>query len=216
MRIALLAVALGLASPARAQFACGAAAGFGGGFCTPPPSCTPFSYPASPLYQSLTFSDAWTANQSVLTLNQVSSPACTISGANLREDATASAQHRVFNQPTVTLIASAHTVTLFAKQTVGTRNIEIDIDDSGFASGLFSYFNLSTCAPINGSSGVFGAWTLYSASATLVGGWCEMVANFTATVSVNPFIFVYLVSGTSDTYNGDGVSTNSIWGLDLR
>lgn len=220
VRLALLAAAalalLGLPGPARSQFACAGAAGVGAGFCSPAPSCSPFTYAGGPLYQSLTLADTWTANQATLTTSAVSSPACTVSGANLREDATASAQHRTFKQPSVTLTAAAHTVTVFAMRTVGTRNVHVDVDDSGFAGGVFSYFDLGTCAPIGGSSGAFGTWSGYSASASLVSGWCKLVTNFTSASATNPLVFAYLVSGTSDTYSGDNTSTNSLWGLDLR
>lgn len=155
---------------------------------------------------SLTYSSefdnaAWTKGNVTITTNTIVAPDGTLTGDKIVET-TASGSHNVVQSYTGALVLTA---SIYAK--AGERSSFIF--NGGNQSGVAATFNV-----LNGTvSNVGGATT--STSITAVGnGWyrCSMTWSNSGAVTLG----VFLLSGASSSYVGDGFSGLFIWGAQLE
>lgn len=190
------------------------------GFCSPPArgsTCSPFSYSGTPIYQTLTYADSWTAVGSTLTTNFATSPACTTTAAQIKENSSTSTHTIQKNALPATTALQVVTYTNFAARSVGTRNVQFFIQDlSTFSNGFSALVDLSNCT-IN-TSFANGGFVLVTNTASTVNGFCKYVGTFTANAQAAGFQAVVLeLNGSFATsYLGDGASAIAVWGLDWR
>lgn len=212
MRISLLVALFVLLLPVAADAQL-SMVGAGGAVATA--GCSPFSYPASPAYQTLTYA-GYTQTNAALATNAVISPACTTTGSTLTEN-NATNIHRLQGVETFSVGIQTYTLTAWAKRTTGSRNYDLEWSSSDFStSGGDSFQNLATCAITLVS--LSGNYTLISDTGTPVGGWCKTVVVFTNSATDTGMVFyAYMISGaTTSNYAGDGSSAIGVWGLDIR
>lgn len=154
--------------------------------------------------QSQTFDNAtWTKTRSSVSANAAIAPDGTMTADKLVEDATATSTH--FARQSVTLAASTtYTHSVWAKASTRTG---IFIDISGVATGSYD-LSAGTCSI--GGAGATGAIT------SCVSGWyrCELTVSSGAGGATN--IDVYLTSGGTSSYSGDGASGLFLWGAQVE
>jgi hypothetical protein len=176
--------------------------------------CNTTSALSGGIYDTSTFS-GWTTQQASIGTTPGVNPDCSLTSTTIVED-TSTNQHDFFFTVTHTFLASTLTMTVYAKQSVGSRNIGPNLFSSSFASKVFGGVQLSNCT-VNVAVSVSGTWTSPTLTATPVqNGWCKIVmsATISADTAVNPAFD--MLQGTSFSYTGDGASSVALWGLDLR
>lgn len=155
---------------------------------------------------SNTFTNAaWTKARSSITANDIVSPDGTLDGDKLVEDTTATNSHFI-EQSAAIVSGTTYSYSVFAKQAERSQ-IRVRSFMTGSAS---ADFNLSNGTVSNASGTV-------SQSITSIGnGWyrCTIVASSSTTGT--GFFSVFLMSGGSVTYTGNGVSGAYIWGAQLE
>jgi hypothetical protein len=180
--------------------------------------CSPIpGYTGTPLYQSLALTDTWATTNAALVTNNVVAPVCTTTAALLTENS-ATGVHNVGKSPSVTITTGAHTLTAYAKRVTGSRNLDMNAQDSTFSSGIGAQFNLGTCA-VNSSFSFGSRFSSVTVTATSVsGGWCKLQAVITyASSDTGIYIpFDMLNSTFTSSYAGDGASSIALWGVDFR
>jgi hypothetical protein len=203
--IAFIILGLLLAFPAAAQ----------------PGGCTPVTYPASPLYQSLALTDSrWSATLSTLATNAIQSPTCALTGATLTETVSATQAHYAQNTVSVSF-SGAKQVTTFFRQVTGTRNV-YDFLYNHLEGGSVSVgINLSTCTILSAyPAKATSPWTSGAASASFLfingATWCKVVMTFNATTSTQISPTFFMLNGNAVSYVGGGTSSIGIWGYDFR
>ena len=153
---------------------------------------------------------AWPKNGITVSANAATSPEGSSNAEAITEN-TANTTHQLFQNISFTS-GVAYTASVYVKQSVGTRRLNIALGSAPFGAELYATYNLSTLA-ISVSVGV-------TASIENAGnGWyrCRMTATATATAS-DGFIFRL---GNSDaatffSYTGDGTSTLLLYGAQLE
>jgi hypothetical protein len=177
--------------------------------------CTPVTYAGGPFYQSLAFTDSWSPAAAALTTNNQASPACTTTGALLVENSPTST-HYLAKTVTATISAAPHTLTIYAGQVTGTRNFEPIVFASGYASYVDMDVALSTCT-ISAAATVSGSFTSPSGTASVgPSGYCKITMTYTSISDTAINLELFMLSGTTSSYAGDGVSSLKLWGLDYR
>lgn len=152
---------------------------------------------------------AWVATRSTLATGAASDPSGGTNAALLTEDATASNNHYI--EQDITGLSGSATYTFSAKIKVGgtgTRNIALSYSDFGFINTVFAVFNPSTGALV-GSALTTGAAVVSATNASNLGsGWFQVwvTSNLNLAGSGIFRLIVYMVSGSSGTYTGDGAS----------
>jgi len=175
-----------------------------------------FQFGSGAAYQSLALADSWSASDGTFTPSNVYSPEHKLTAGTLVEAAT-TANHQVFKQPTLSLAAGAHMITLFAKRGAGSRNLRIETYKSDFSTSGIVSFNLG-----NGSvfftGGTNALFTALSGAVTTVDDFYKLVVSFTLSATLtNPYIIFDLGDATGvNGYAGDGTSSVVLWGLDVR
>lgn len=208
-----LAILVGLIFPAMAGSMTLLGAGAAG------VACTPVTYPASPLYQSLALTDSWTVSNATAATNNQVSPACTTTAYKLTEDATASVSHQTTKNPAAfTSVASTtYTLTWYAKRVTGTRNIQVNLFSTAFNSQVFWGADLGTCTTnVAAAIGIAGFTSPTGTASVGPGGYCKLVLTWVGKTDTGVAIQFQMMSGTSTTYSGDGTSAIAIWGVDIR
>jgi hypothetical protein len=186
-----------------------------------PGGCTPVTYPASPLYQSLALTDSrWSATVSTLATNAIQSPTCALTGATLTETVSAMQAHYAQNTVSVSF-AGAHQVTTFFQQVTGTRNVYDFLYDHADRGSMSVGVNLANCTALSALPATARSpWTNGAASVAsqFINGaaWCKVVMTFNATTSTQISPTFFMLNGTRESYVGDGTSSIGIWGYDFR
>jgi hypothetical protein len=149
---------------------------------------------------------AW--NKSGISVNSDSStsPSGDINSDEIVENSVASTQHRVNN--TVTISSGLnYSITCYVKRGVGSRNFSI----TSVPSGIRIYFDLT--------DGTVGTETNGTGEIKSLGnGWFRCIGKGTSTDTSTP-IYLQMTNGTttsSETYDGDGVSSLYIWGAQIE
>jgi hypothetical protein len=142
----------------------------------------------------------WPTAGCSITANALISPDGTLNADYIVENSAASTQHRI--QTTLLGGTNAiHTVSVFVKQGVGSRNAYIDL------GSFYCYYNFSTgvITAINGTASVqdYGS------------GWYRIIITSTAALTPATF-YIGLADGTSETYSGDGTSSIAFWGAQVE
>ncbi len=157
------------------------------------------------LYSEQIDNAAWTKARSSITANDIVSPDGTLDGDKLVEDTTATNSHFI-EQSAAIVSGTTYSYSVFAKQA---ERSQIRVRSFMTASASAD-FNLSNGTVSNASGTV-------SQSITSIGnGWyrCTIVASSSTTGT--GFFSVFLMSGGSVTYTGNGVSGAYIWGAQLE
>lgn len=173
------------------------------------------AYLPATVYQSLNFTDAgWQAVGTTATTGTPAAPTC---GAGITSvDDTSTGFHSTQRGGSGSMPASTYTLTVFAKRVVGTRNLGVVAFDPTFSSNAFSQIDLGACS-VHASGG--SAFTVISATAATVNGWCKIGLTFTTPANYNTGInpqFLHEDGSFSNTYSGDGTSSIALWGFDVR
>ena len=173
--------------------------------------------PTGGLFDSATFSSfSATGNHSTLATSQVTSPACTNTGATITEDSTASVSHYVSFTYSAALTAQAYTFTAWYARGTGTRNVYVIIYSSAFSSSAAVGVLLSNCT-INVNAGATGTFTSVSATVTAASNnYCKVALHYTGIIDTSVFLIPEIMSGTNNVYTGDGTSSIYAWGADFR
>lgn len=153
--------------------------------------------------------DTFTAN------NEVSTD-CLKNAATTRETNT-TVDHLFLVTVTHNWAAQVATATIYAKRVIGTRDIQFDMADPTFVGAAFIIVNLGDCS-IRTAGTAVGTFTGGSGTSAAVGsGWCKVTLTATATTT-NMLVVadMWSLADNSSNYAGDGVSTNALWGVDLR
>lgn len=182
--------------------------------------CAATSAPAGGLFDSANYSSfSGSGNNATVATNQVTSPACAVTGATITEDSTASAAHYGSAFYSGSLTAQQYTFTSFIKQantTSGARNYEGEVFSSAFSSSAFVYATLPACTQLVAPT-VTGSFSSPSVTLTLQSnGWCKVALHYTGISDTGVFLLSILSSGSSGTYSGNGTSSLGAWGADFR
>jgi len=177
--------------------------------------CVATNAPTGGIYDNATLS-GWALSNATLSTNQLIAPDCTETASTVVEDITTNT-HAAYVQVTHTFTAAAFTFSGYLQRGVGTRNAWPEVSNSTVSSTLYVYISLDSCTVISGPTTTGAAFTLTSATATLQSnGWCKFTLGGTIT-DTSVFLAANLLSGTSTkSYTGDGSSSVSYWGIDLR
>jgi hypothetical protein len=167
------------------------------------------------LTRSEEFQTTWTNERSSEQADVIISPASTLTGDKLVEDTTASNTHLILQG--VSGLASgstlSFTVYLKAAERISAR-LQIN-DGTSLANAVFANYDVST--GLASSTQSIGTFTGATSAITPVGnGWfrCSISGVATGVTAVQCRIF--LVSGTTTVYTGDGTSGIYIWGAQLE
>ena len=181
--------------------------------------CTPTNAPTGGILSDPSFGTFNTFDAALAT-NQTLSPDCTVDASSLTEDSTASQSHYAYRGAGGSYLAQQYTFTFWAKQgntTSGARNVQEMIVSQSFGTTITVGQALPGCTTNTGPTIVGSEFT--SASVNLsaaTNGFCKIAISFTASVMTNLYPEVFLASGTSHTYSGNGTSNVYIWGADVR
>jgi hypothetical protein len=164
--------------------------------------------PGALFQQQPVSSTGWTVQRATLASNQVRGPDGKTSASVLTEDGTSSNSHRMFREVTASLTAVPYRYSIYAKNLVGSRNIQLLHNDSGFGSFIGPIVNPATGAIVvdSGTNSV----------KKLRNGWWRFDHVYTGTIDTSRWLYVQMMDGASDSYNGDGVSAVAVWGVDFR
>lgn len=159
------------------------------------------------------FTPGWTATRSTLATGISGDPTGGSNAARITEDTTVTNSHFIAPTANLSLIAGAnYTFECYIHTgSSGTRNVGLSFSDIAFNNGLFVVFNPSTGAVVANNS--FGTENLLaSGSAAASGGWwkCWITGNLPGVSTVT--LLVALISGTANSYTGDGVSNCLAYG----
>jgi hypothetical protein len=161
------------------------------------------------------FQTNWTNERSSEQVDVIVSPAGTLTGDKLVEDTTATNSHLIFQGLSGLVSGSTLTFSVYIKAAERT-SVRLQINDGGStANAVLANFDASTgVASATQSTGTF---TGASSTITPVGnGWyrCSISGVATGVTAVQCRIF--LLSGGSSSYTGDGYSGLYIWGAQLE
>ena len=165
------------------------------------------------LLQSEDFSTTWTKVLATVDVNANVAPDGTLTADRLVEDTTASENHLV--QQSVTKAASALTYTLSVYAKSGGRNVRLSFDNGSGTNNVQAMFDLTAGTAAAASAG--GTFTaLFSSIQSVGNGWyrCSVTGTTDTGTTVRPS--VWLLSGTSATYTGDGYAHAYLWGAQLE
>ena len=150
---------------------------------------------------------AITKSNSSVVAASATAPDGTLTGFKLREDSTASADHRIYW--TVTTTAVGHVLSVFAKAAERSW-MYLRMDRSGGGTPRV-WFDLANGVVGTAETGTSGAIT------SVGGGWyrCSLILDTAAVASVNPLIGITTANGAT-AYSGDGSSGIYVWGAQLE
>lgn len=171
------------------------------------------------LYDSNATFTGWSGSHATGTAQKATDPSCLPNAYKITEDSTASTSHYSQIEPSLSVTAASHTYTIYAAQSVGSRNIEVEVFDSSFSNSAYVGASLSTCANSGLAATVTGThFSSPSATYTAVApGWCKVALTYTTSATDTAiWLIAQLTSGALQTYSGDGVSTIIVWGADYR
>lgn len=133
--------------------------------------------------------------------------------ASITED-TSTGAHDIYCGPITVSSGESFVVSLMIKQGTGTRNVAINlVENSGFASALYTVFNPSTCTFLQDYT--YGTAALSSTNVSTTGlasGWCLVQESGTVGAYTSLNYQVQMMSGVNDSYAGDGASTVDLYG----
>lgn len=156
---------------------------------------------------------AWTQFGAAGNANTATAPDGTVTADTVIEDGT-TGQHAIYQQPTFT-IGTVYAASLYAKLAAGSRKIRILLYDAGAAHQIaLADFVLSG----EGSVSLQSAGTSAQIVA-LANGWYRCTVTSIAAIAATGagYMFVSLVtSGGANSYAGDGVSGNYVWGVQVE
>lgn len=153
----------------------------------------------------------WVAIDVTPTGNAGVAPNGTTTASLLVED-TANAYHRTFQAQSTYAQNASVPIGMFVKRAIGTRNVGLQLTDSGINYGWVDYDLTAITATPRAS----GAAAVSIAGITaLANGWFFCFANIvvnSASSTVSSSLFAYLESGNTPLYMGDGASGLYLWG----
>jgi hypothetical protein len=154
----------------------------------------------------------WTTAQANVTADTHADPLIgVIQADSLFEDSTASSVHGLNAVQSITWTSGlAYNATFYVRRGSGTRNVQWTFPSARFGAGVGGQFTLSGAGSVTNLGGatcaitdVGGGWYRISATAT---------CNSTGTAALG---FIRMLSGSSDTYNGNGTSSLILFGFNL-
>lgn len=160
------------------------------------------------------FASGWSAENSTVTVNALTAPDGTTTAATVKEDATATVTHGIFqNQGSTPLTASRYVMSVFSKRTAGTRNAALMEFDSTFANSANAVIDLGS-GTVSSASFAGGAWTAGVASVVVAPqSYFRCGNSFVATVTTGIWTFV---RPSAISYSGDNTSTIAVWGIQIE
>lgn len=148
----------------------------------------------------------WTRTRTNLGTNIALDPWGSYQSESLVEDATAAATHFIESGSVSYTSGVNYTLSAYVKRGVGTRNIALRMPATAFAGTPVAQFDLGA-----GTAGT--ATDCTSGIAAAANGWYRVWINATADATVSDYGGRFMMlSGTSDTYNGDLSSSIYITG----
>lgn len=165
--------------------------------------------------QSADLSTTWVNVRSTDASNATTSPDGTTTADSLIEDATAAASHYINQSFTKAASALAYSLSVYLK--AGTRDhAELWIWGADSTHRVRAEFDLTngTVETSVEAGGDFVAGI--SAIESLDDGWYRCIVTCTTDTSTNLTTAIFMSDGTSISYNGDGASLISVWGILLE
>ena len=153
------------------------------------------------------FSSSMTLQRVTVTAASATSPDGTNNATLLKEDGTAANTHSLDSASISYTFGTSYTLSIFAKQGVGTRNIVLALSSVRFTTSQRVAFN-----PTTGEATIVTG-TPTTRSEQLSNGWWRFSITATATSTGTASFFVNLADGTNITYNGDNTSGVLIYGV---
>ena len=167
------------------------------------------------LVRSEEFQTTWTNERSSEQVDVIVSPAGTLTGEKLVEDTTATNTHNILQGVSGLTSGSTLSFSVYLKAAERTSaRLQIN-DGSSLANAVLANYDAST--GVASSTQSIGTFTGASSTITPVGnGWyrCSISGVATGVTAVQCRIF--LLSGTTSSYTGDGTSGIYIWGAQLE
>lgn len=160
------------------------------------------------LLRSSTFGNAsWTKTRTTVVGDNVVSLGGSSTGDELIEDSTASSTH--FTSQAITLAANTRAAySCWVKRVSGTRNFRINVVAG--ANQLQGTFDLDAVTAAHATSG--DASSPASGIVAYPNGWYRCwVSGIASAATANPTVQLHLLSGTSESYSGNGTSSLGLW-----
>jgi hypothetical protein len=152
----------------------------------------------------------WTRSRSNIGVNIALDPFDTFQAESMVEDATAANTHGLTSGNVTYASGTNYTFSSYVKRGVGSRNISLRLPVAAFPGTPSANFDLGA-----GTAGT--ATDCTSGIEAAANGWYRIWINATADASVTDFgARFFMLSGTSDTYNGDNSSSIYTTGVQLN
>lgn len=173
--------------------------------------------PGSFVYQDANLSQgSWVSFGSLTqVVNAAPAPDCTNSASSLTED-TSTGPHQLIQFSMPVIPAGARTLFVYAKQSVETRSINLQWQDTGGA--VAAQYNLTTCA-LSNAGPASGTWSAASGSAAKIGanGFCKIAVNVTTAGGLTTTLNIFMTDATqTQNYTGDGLGAILVWGVTIQ
>lgn len=155
------------------------------------------------------FTSGWTAGNATLTPNTVVGPTGATDGATLVEASDIAKFHDAFQEITKATSSITYTLSVFVKQAVAgsARNLALYIEDDSGANFVVAEYNAATGAFITAPAAGGVGWTAAGGGSVASGnGYIRYYLIATSDATNMALADIVLMSGTSETYNGDGTS----------
>lgn len=167
------------------------------------------------ILQSQTLDNAsWTKTRSSISANATTAPDGTSTADKLVEDSTASNNHFILQGGTKAASAITYTMSVYVKAAERSQ-VMLQLGTTGATTRARAFFDLTALSVL--STAVVGSWTVDDTSIEAVNdGWVRVTMTATSDTGTDLWRWVYLASGGTDAYSGNGSSGLYVWGVQTQ